>query len=258
MTPNDPPPLVGISIFDLDRTITRRGTWSSFLLFAAWHRAPWRLALVPAVVAVMAGYKARLISRKRLKEIMHLLMIGKAIPRAEVDALGRAFARHILANNIYPQAIVLIARELAAGRRVMIASAAPRIYLAPLAHTLGIKDVIGTRSTWQSDMLMPPVDGANCYGKEKCAMVIERLRKLGFDRAAIHIRFYSDDVSDQPTFDWSDEPVAVNPSNALMRHARAEGWTILDWRQKARRTKSAARDSARTVPRPSRLASRTE
>jgi HAD superfamily hydrolase (TIGR01490 family) len=258
MAAEKPQTLIGISIFDLDRTITRHGTWSLFLLFAAWHRAPWRLALVPAVVAAMAGYKAGLFSRGRLKEIMQRLMIGEAIPRAEAAALALAFARRTLDGNVYPQAIALIRREIADGRRVMIASAAHRYYLAPLAKTLGTNEAIGTRSRWRGELLTPRIEGENCYGHAKCTMLIERLRKIGLERTKVHIRFYSDDISDLPTFDWADEAVAVNPSATLARHARASAWPILDWRQKARWTKTATRDPARAVSLPSRFASRAE
>lgn len=258
MAPEKPPALTGISIFDLDRTITRHGTWLPFLMFAAWHHAPWRLALVPAVAAVMAGHKAGLLRRTRLKEILQLLMMGEAIPRAEVAVLTLAFAQRTLDRNVYPQAIALIRREIADGRRVMIASAAHRYYLAPLAKAFGANDEIGTRSRWRGELLTPRIEGENCHGPAKCVMLVERLRKIGIERAKVHIRFYSDDISDLPTFDWADEAIAVNPSAALARHARASGWPIHDWRQKARLTKTATRDSACTASLPSSLASRSE
>jgi phosphoserine phosphatase len=44
-----------------------------------------------------------------------------------------------------------------------------------------------------------------------------------------HVRFYSDHVSDQPAFEWADEPVAVNPHGRLRRLAEQRGWQIEDW-----------------------------
>src|SRR5687768_16960439 len=41
--------MTGISIFDVDRTLTARPTYSLFLLNAAWRSAPWRLVLVPVI-----------------------------------------------------------------------------------------------------------------------------------------------------------------------------------------------------------------
>jgi phosphoserine phosphatase len=36
-------------------------------------------------------------------------------------------------------------------------------------------------------------------------------------------------VSDLPTFDWADEPIAVHPSPKLRAVAAERGWPILDW-----------------------------
>ena len=44
-----------------------------------------------------------------------------------------------------------------------------------------------------------------------------------------HVRFYSDHASDEPVFDWSDEPVAVNPHARLARLAATRGWAVEDW-----------------------------
>jgi phosphoserine phosphatase len=44
-----------------------------------------------------------------------------------------------------------------------------------------------------------------------------------------HVRFYSDHVSDQPVFEWADEPVAVNPHGRLRRLAEQRGWAVEDW-----------------------------
>ena len=60
-------------------------------------------------------------------------------------------------------------------------------------------------------------------------MIAAWLAAQGIDRSAAHIRFYSDHVSDVPSFDWADEPVAVNPHAALRRVAAERGWPIVDW-----------------------------
>ena len=64
--------------------------------------------------------------------------------------------------------------------------------------------------------------------------VVHLLRRTpeGLEREAVHIRFYSDHVSDAPTHHWSDEPVAANAHDRLMRLAEAEGWEVLDWRDR--------------------------
>ena len=71
------------------------------------------------------------------------------------------------------------------------------------------------------------IDGANCYGPAKLAMIEDWLRRHDLTRG--QVRFYSDHASDAPVFDWSDEPVAVNPHDKLRRLAAARGWKVEDW-----------------------------
>lgn len=221
-----------LSIFDLDRTLTKRGTWSPFLLFAASRLAPWRLALTPVVVLLMAGYKARLMSRRQLKQSMQALMLGRRLRRDVVHDLAARYADHCLAHNLHAEALVRIAAERAAGRRIVIASAAHAFYLQAIADRLGIADEVGTLSRWHGRWLTAAIDGQNCYGAEKRRRLERWLAGQGLARADAHVRFFSDDLSDLPTFDWADEAVAVNPSRKLLRCAVKRGWTVLDWRRR--------------------------
>ena len=42
-----------LAIYDMDRTVTRRATYTPFLLHCALRRAPWRLVFLPIVVGSM-------------------------------------------------------------------------------------------------------------------------------------------------------------------------------------------------------------
>ncbi|MBU6253441.1 MAG: HAD-IB family hydrolase, partial [Alphaproteobacteria bacterium] len=70
---------MAVAIFDLDRTLTKYATYTPFLIFAAFHRAPWRLLLLPLWLVAMLGYVAGIFSRKTLKEIGFYLLIGRVI-----------------------------------------------------------------------------------------------------------------------------------------------------------------------------------
>lgn len=225
-----PPSPVRISIFDLDRTITRRGTWSAFLLFAAARKAPWRLLLVPGLMVVMAAHPLGLLSRKRLKSIMQAAMLGNSVKKADVTDLANQFAEQLFRNNVYPEAIAVIRNEQKAGRRVMIATASHHFYTKVLADRLEIADVIATQSVWRDERLTPAILGDNCYGAAKCSMIAQYFEEKAIKRADCHIRFFSDHHSDRPSFEWVDERVAVNPSPKLRQLATKQGWTVIDWR----------------------------
>jgi HAD superfamily hydrolase (TIGR01490 family) len=219
-----------LSIFDLDRTLTRRGTWSPFLLFAAKRNAPWRMVFLPAVVLSMVAYKIHLITRKSLKEKMQAFLLGRRIPQAKILALAEQYADMCVANGLYSEGQALMREEQAKGRRVLIASAAHCFYLEPIARRLSAEHV-GTKCIWRDGMLLAKIDGDNCYGTAKRDRIIQFMAQRGINREAVHVRFFSDDMSDQPTFDWADEAVAVNPSSRLARHAARRGWCIYNWRK---------------------------
>lgn len=216
------------AIYDMDRTVTRRATWTPFLLHCAVRRAPWRLVFIPIVIASMLAYVAKLIDRGRLKEINHRLLLGHNRHPAELKPLIDSFADKTLANNVCPGAIEAIARDKAEGRRIVMATASYRFYAREIAERLGFDDCIGTNSILGlDDRVHAKIDGQNCYGPAKLAMILDWLYKSGLNRG--HVRFYSDHASDAPVFEWSDEPVAVNPHDRLRKLAEVRGWAIQDW-----------------------------
>jgi HAD superfamily hydrolase (TIGR01490 family) len=221
--------VIELAIYDMDRTITRRATYTPFLLHAAMTVAPWRLALVPVAGLMMLGFAVRLISRKRLKEINQSLLLGK-MSRDRLVPVVNGFATRTVARNLMPGALASIAADRAAGRRLVLATASYRFYVTPIAARLGFDDVVATNSIVGLDArIVPKIDGENNYGPAKLRMIQAWMATQGIARDRAHIRYYSDHVSDAPVLEWADEPFAVNPSGALRRMAKRRGWPQLDW-----------------------------
>jgi len=219
-------PRVQISVYDLDRTITSLPTWTPFLLHATRAMAPWRLALVP--LAGIAALSHR--DRDRRKEAMHRLMLGPTLAAKTATQLAEDFAERLTHDHIRPGARAQMAADRADGRRIVIATAAHAFYARAIADRLGVADLVATRARRDAaGDITPLLDGPNCYGMAKRVMLERWLAEAGIDRAAAHIRFHSDHVSDVPSFEWADEPVAVNPHARLRKLAVARGWPILDW-----------------------------
>ena len=222
--------MIDLAIYDLDRTVTKRPTYTPFLLHCAARRAPWRLLFVPLVLLSMAAYGLRLIDRGRLKEINHGLLLGGRIHPSVLEPLIDRFADGQLRTNIRAGARTAIARDKAEGRRLVLATASYRIYADTIARRLGFDDVIGTRSiTGLDDRVHAKIAGENCYGPAKMRMISDWVEKSGLAGKLGKIRFYSDHVSDAPVFEWADEAVAVNPHGKLRRLAAQRGWRIEDW-----------------------------
>ena len=216
------------AIYDMDRTVTRRATYTPFLIHCAVRRAPWRLLLLPLVLASMLAYVLKLIDRGRLKEINNHLLLGHKRHPHELKPLIDSFADKMVAGNVRPGARSAIERDKAEGRRVVMATASYRFYSREIADRLGFDDCIGTNSILGLDARVhAKIDGENCYGPAKLRMIQSWLAASGLDRG--HVRFYSDHASDKPAFEWADEAIAVNPHDRLKRLATENGWRQEDW-----------------------------
>jgi phosphatidylglycerophosphatase C len=218
-----PPPR--IALYDMDRTITRRGTLSGFLAHVVLRRQRWRLLLLPLTGAAGLAYAARLVDRRRLKSINLALLVGRRFDQARLDRLAQSYADRVMRRNIHAEALAQIERDRADGYRIVLATASFRLYVDAIAARLGVDDVIATD-------LAPGrarVKGPNCYGRDKFKLIEAWLAEQGIAPGNVEFRAYSDHVSDTPMLELADQPVATTPSPKLRRLAKARGWTVVDW-----------------------------
>lgn len=213
-----------IAIYDLDRTLLSRATFTPFLLFAARRQAPWRLLFAPVWVGAMLAYKARLCSRATLKQFGLRLFLDRADP-ASLDELARRFADRVVPAWIAPGAVEALVRDRGEGRRLVLATAAMEFYAGEIARRIGFDDVVATRHTLPGSGACR-IAGDNCWGEAKVPRVAALLGELGLDRAACHVRFYTDSTSDAPLLDWADEGVLVDAGRKGRALARRHGWTV--------------------------------
>jgi len=219
-----------LAVYDMDRTVTRRATYTPFLLHCALRRQQWRLLFVPLMAIAMLAYTLGLFGRGRLKEICQRLLLGRRVHPKALKPLVESFADATISRNVRPGAPKALERDKAQGRRVILATASYRLYADAIANRLGFQDVIGTGSVIGLDeRVHATIAGTNCYGEEKMRMIAEWVEKSGLLGKHGHVRFYSDHASDQPAFEWADEPVAVNPHARLARMAAERGWAVEDW-----------------------------
>lgn len=231
-----------LAIYDMDRTITRRPTYGAFLWHAMWRLAPWRALLSPLALLATLAYLVRLIDRGRLKELNYRLLIGGAPPE-RLEGVVQSFADRQVATNIVPGARARLALDREAGRRLVLATASYRLYAAAIAARMGFDDVIATDTRIDArGRTVARIDGRNCYGLGKLDMIEAWLQREGLERDAVHIRFYSDHISDAPVHHWSDEAFATNAHARLVRLAETQGWEVLDWRDRARSPRAPGRN----------------
>lgn len=210
-----------VAIYDLDKTLTRRATYTPFLIFAARSVAPWRLVLLPFWIAALLGYKAGFYGRGTLKAFGLRLMVGSAL-QEQLRAVGARFAeRHLAGSGALPAVATLLQADRSAGHTVALATAAFEFYAVSFAAHFGIEHVIATG--W--DERAGRID--NCYGDEKHRRVLAWLAEQGLRRDAIRLRFVSDSFADAPLLNLADEAIFVTRSDAKRRRAQACGWRTI-------------------------------
>lgn len=213
-----------LSVYDMDKTVTRKASWTAWLFFYARTEAPGRLLLAPLMLFPLLGYVLGFVSRKGLKQATHRIMMGRRVPRATVERAADAFADSFGASNELHGALQAIAADRAAGCQVMLATASCRYFVEALARRWGIERVVATENAWDGDYLTPRIVGENCYGSGKLRKILAVL-----DARPAEVRFTTDHPSDLPALLWADQPVAANPDTTLRHLALARGWPIYDW-----------------------------
>jgi HAD superfamily phosphoserine phosphatase-like hydrolase len=219
-----------LAVYDMDLTITSRASWNAWLVHWAVHEAPWRLLLVPLILGPVLAYGLGCLDRKRLKELSHRLFIGRAVDAARLDARARTFARDFGARTEREDALACIAADRAQGFRILLATASSDYYARHLAARWGVFDVIATRNKTGEGTVLHQIDGPNCYGADKLALVEAWCARQGIAPAQAEIRAYSDHQADVPLLAWADAPVVVRPKRRMAALAAQRGWPVRPWR----------------------------
>jgi phosphatidylglycerophosphatase C len=178
-----------VAAFDLDGTLTRRDTLLPFLLKACGPAATYRAVLGVSLLLVraLAGGERRDAAKEAL--LVRLLAGRPVEPLAEV---AEAFADDVM-PLLRPEMIERVTEHRRAGHELVIVSASPELYVAPLGRRLGFDAVLGTRlETDAEGRLTGRLQGANCRGPEK----VVRLRQWLGDESA-EVWAYGDSRGDR-------------------------------------------------------------
>ncbi|MEN9931743.1 MAG: hypothetical protein RIS17_316 [Pseudomonadota bacterium] len=224
-----PPPEV--AVYDLDRTLTDGGSWLPFLTFWLRHEAPWRAILLPLVALGGLAFGLKLIPRGAIKAWAHRWLIGRRVSEARLTAAAARFADGFVIRHALPAAAEALARDAAAGRRLVIASASHSYYVHAIAARMGIADVVATEAVRRDGRVYSDLAGPNCYGAAKRAALEAWLAREGLDDAVVH--FTSDHHSDLPCFELAVERggtvTCANADAALVTIAVERGWPVVQW-----------------------------
>ena len=214
----------GIAIFDLDRTLTKRGCFTPFILYVAIRRPRRFLSFHRIILAALFNIVG-LYRRDDIKLLMWREVLG-GLPREEAKTLGNSFAKTWIQNELRRQTKNNIKKHQEAGDRLILATAAMDIIADPIGRALGFDDIISTRTHWTAeDHISGNFDGRNCYGEEK----LSRVKLILGDLSPSKTLAYSDHITDLPVLLWAENGIAVNPHRPLRDAAGRHGLRIEDW-----------------------------
>jgi phosphoserine phosphatase len=214
---------MNIAIYDLDKTITSRPTFTHFLIFYAQQASPIRLVGLPLWILALIGYRIGLYSRKPLKQFGIQLFIGRKIGSETLTRVVGKFADNVASRGLQPGAVAQLRVDRGRGAFLVLATAAPEFYAQTIADLLGFQAVIATRHIMTAHGQLTNAD-------EKLRRIKGWLAQNSIDRKAAHIVFYSDDISDSPTLNFADQAYAVNPSEKFAAAAAKANWGVMDFR----------------------------
>ena len=151
-------------------------------------------------------------------------------PRTQLDAWHAQFMDEVIHPAITPAARALIRQHQDSGAQTVIITATNRFVTAPIAHALGVVNLIAAEPELHGtgEFTGRPADGTPPFGAGKVtnltAWLAAQQQKLDEFGASY---FYSDSQNDIPLLSVVTHPVATNPNDRLAAHAQAQGWPIL-------------------------------
>lgn len=219
--------------FDLDGTITRRDTLTSYVLrFVA--RRPWRIPRLLLVVPALCRFVAAALMGGRLGlrppdhgalkgALIHATLGG--LSRADIEAWNAKALPRLLERGVFPEALAAIASHRAQGDHLVLMSASVDLYVPDIGRRLGFDATICSGVRWHNERLDGHLATPNRRGQEKTACVKrEAQRFVGWPTCA-----YGNSWPDLPHLAVVDRGVLVNASLKTQQTARALGIECRPW-----------------------------
>lgn len=149
-------------------------------------------------------------------------------PLEVLEQWHREFMKNKIEPIVLPAAMQLIARHRDQGDHLLIITATNAFITAPIARALGIPDILASEAEMVDGRYTGEPCGTPTYKEGKVTRLHDwlRSRKIELDGAW----FYSDSHNDLPLLEQVDRPVAVDPDDILLAHARKAGWPVISLR----------------------------
>lgn len=146
----------------------------------------------------------------------------------ELDALHLRFMDEIIAPLRLQKAEALLAEHRAQGHYLLIITSTNGFITEPIARALGVDHILATDAEIVDGNYTGEIAGTPCFQEGKIVRFEQWLKETGFDASGAF--FYSDSINDLPLLAQVDNPVAVDPDDALRQEAEQRQWKIISLR----------------------------
>jgi len=146
----------------------------------------------------------------------------------DLERWRRDFLHEKIEPIILPAARQLVEHHREMGDTLLIITATNEFVTAPIADRFGIPNLIATVPEKVDGHFTGEVAGRPSFREGKVERLLDWLNATGVDLAGS--AFYSDSHNDIPLLERVDRPVAVDPDEYLLRHARDRGWPVMSLR----------------------------
>lgn len=173
--------------YDFDKTIYNGDCLVDFYIYTILRR-PFMLFVLPVHFVMLMLYYLKLISKKRIKELM-------------MFQLRFYKNKSVLVKKFWKEHIFNIKNWYLSQKREddIIITASPEFLVRPVCEKLDLKNIIGTKMNEETQK----ISGKNCYGKEKVVRFREQFPDIKLNA------FYSDSMSDLPMMQISEKGILV-------------------------------------------------
>ena len=219
------------ALFDLDGTLYTGHIWQDLVNH---HRATrrhrfWVAAYLVRNMAPLPLYRSGIMSRASFfhawGETMGWLLRGWSLDEAQ--ALFEQLTEEQIVPNLRPDVLQRLRQHQSTGHLVALVSGTFAPLLQTIARQIDVAHAIGTPLQVQDGKLTGRIVPPLCQGEGKPRRVQSYLANQGFEIDWQASFAYADRDTDLPLLALVRHPVATYPDQALLAHARAQGWTVI-------------------------------
>jgi HAD superfamily hydrolase (TIGR01490 family) len=217
---------MSLAIFDLDETLLSGDSDHEWGIFIVEKGLADKESYLRENDRFYGEYKAGTLDIYAWIRFVLRPLIGMS--RAELAKLHAEFMKLKIEAIILPKGLALLAEHRNRGDELLMISATNEVITAPIAQRLGVPNLIASGVQFVGDCVNGEPEGEPSFREGKVLRLKEWMKGKGLNLKGSS--FYSDSRNDIPLLELVENPVAVDPDDALRQLAQERGWKIISLR----------------------------